>query len=251
MIIRLPVSGLAVQIRPMTGTEELRLLEAQETVPAALTLLLLEHLATVPGGEPHDWQTLPAPDADALLLYLRQAVFGDAIAAVSNCPQADCGAKIDVSLSIAEYLNHHWPDDSPDVDPESGAEWFRLRNADMAFRIPSLGDQIGVRHEADPASALKRLCIRPFPLAAADEERIEDALDLLAPSGWRFAVDLPAVRHRIAAAVCPRAFVLREFQEQAAFVYGDVHTLAGAYCWTEAAILALPRRRRLSYVELI
>lgn len=47
----------------------------------------------------------------------------------------------------------------------------------------------------------------------------------------------------------PQQFTLREFRNQAAFIYEEIHLLAMYYQWSESAILALPRQRRMQYAE--
>jgi hypothetical protein len=49
----------------------------------------------------------------------------------------------------------------------------------------------------------------------------------------------------------PQQFVLQELQNQARFVYEEIHLLAMYYQWSKAEILALPRSRRMYYAERI
>jgi hypothetical protein len=46
-------------------------------------------------------------------------------------------------------------------------------------------------------------------------------------------------------------YVLREWSDRAAGIYQDVHLLALHYKWPEDRILALPRNRRMQYVEML
>ena len=48
----------------------------------------------------------------------------------------------------------------------------------------------------------------------------------------------------------PQKYVLSELRADASSIHEDIHTLAFAYHWHEADILALPRRRRTRYVEM-
>lgn len=54
----------------------------------------------------------------------------------------------------------------------------------------------------------------------------------------------------IAAVFEPRRYCLRELRERARFIYEDVDLLASRHHWAEASILAMPNRRRQTYVEL-
>lgn len=248
----LPVSGLAVTLNPLTGAEEMLLLEAaSDQGEAALVLALLERVARTTPDRP-DWAGLAITDADALLLSLRQAVFGDRMQAESACPDPECGARIDLSLSVAAYLAHHavtWP---RGVETEEESGWFRLRDTAITFRRPTLGDQIAAARQADPAAALQERCLRPFPLPARRRQQVERALEALAPSlNGALQALCPECGASLLLPFSPRAFTLRELREQAAFLYADIHLLAREYHWPEAAILSLPRRRRLHYAEAI
>ena len=92
-MIRLPVSGVPVALSPLTGVEDVLLLESNGANEPALVLALFSRLARQSDGGQPDWGDLAVSDADALLLYLRQSVLGDGLQAVSNCPQPSCGAK--------------------------------------------------------------------------------------------------------------------------------------------------------------
>lgn len=46
-------------------------------------------------------------------------------------------------------------------------------------------------------------------------------------------------------------FYLREIGQRAGQLYRDIHTLALAYHWSEADILALPFQRRQMYLNLL
>jgi hypothetical protein len=48
-----------------------------------------------------------------------------------------------------------------------------------------------------------------------------------------------------------QSFVLAELRGQAAFLYEDMHLLAGRYHWSEEAVLQIPSRRRAHYAALI
>jgi hypothetical protein len=99
---------------------------------------------------------------------------------------------------------------------------------------------------------LIRRCVRPADPPRRLLRRIENALDALAPSP---ATDLqgvcPECGENFELRFDPQSFSLREMREQAAFIYEDVHLIAQHYRWSEAEIMALPRRRRLRYAEFI
>src|ERR1700732_5480273 len=102
-MFRLPVSGLPVVVHELTGVEDLLLQEAP-TLDVGFALSLLERLAEVHDHATMDWRRLAVTDFEALLLLLRRATLGDLVSAETNCNAAGCGARMDVSFHIEEYL---------------------------------------------------------------------------------------------------------------------------------------------------
>lgn len=267
---RLPVSGRTATLRPLTGAEDLLLLDAPRTVAgdAALAVSLAERIAR-PGfgnrgaesadGDPPNWGGLPAADLDVFVLRLRQAVLGDRVRADVGCPAPGCGRRIDIDFGIDDYLAHHAPGDPPADDgwscgPGGDPGWFALARAgrpQVEFRLPTGADQVAVGDRPDAAAELARRCVRadlpPPPLLA----RVETAMEALAPS---LACDLQGACPECEAAVPlyfdARWFALRELRDRAAFVYHDVDVLARRYHWSESDILALPHSRRAAYAGL-
>jgi hypothetical protein len=250
---RLPVSGIDVHLRQPAGREELLLLEGS-ACEMALAIALLENLAPRPGGTGLDWAALPVMDIDAALLRIRVAVSGDLVRADLVCPAQGCGKRIDVDFSIAEFLAHHAPRRVRGVEP-AGAEypgWRRLADTSAMFRLPTGADIVAAQIERQPERELLRRCIRPAGLRAPVLRRVLRAIEAMAPS---LSGELKAECAECGAVVeiyfDARNFALRELQGQATFIYGDTHLLAHHYHWPEADILALPRDRRIHYVEML
>src|SRR3974377_2292901 len=123
--VRLPISGIEVMLREPVGAADILLLE----VPAydtAFALELLAHLASPMKGSAVEWSTLCVTDLDALLLLLRQMLFGNLIHTDIVCPAEECGARIDVDFRIGEYLAHHRPRAARGVEAADEPGWFRL-----------------------------------------------------------------------------------------------------------------------------
>ncbi len=252
---RLPVSGIDVVLRQPAGVEDLFLLET-DADDSYLALALLSRVARVANAMAAesgvDWQDLPVTDLDVLMLRLRQLVFGNYIQAETNCPVAGCAARIDASIQIDEYLDHHRPRRVRNAELSDESGWFRLRSAPVLFRLPTVADQLAVAGRARPVQALIQRCIRPADVAPRLVRRVETAMDALAPS---LAHELEGVCPECGTTVNvyfdPRQFTLQELRGQAAFIMQDVHLLAAYYHWPESHILALPRSRRLHYAEMV
>ncbi len=252
----MPVSGQVVVLRAPCGTEDLLLLETARTPAgdASLALALARRLAHTTGGKPLDWNSLPVTDLDAVVLRLRQLLIGDRIRAAVTCTAADCGQRFDIAFGIEDFLAHHrsmpaeWP---TETDEEPG--WFRpLESAEpVRFRLPTVADQLAVLGRADAYDELTRRCVRPADVAAPLLQRVEEAMESLAPS---LSGDLrgvcPECGGEVVVEFDARWYCLRELRDRAAFLYKDIDLLARRYHWTERDILALPHSRRAAYAEL-
>jgi hypothetical protein len=249
-VVRLPVSRRDVRLRPPAGAEDLLLLEAP-ACDTALALELAACLARPADGADFDWGLLAVTDLDALLLRLRQLVFGDRIRAEVVCTAEGCGRRFDVSFQVGQYLDHHRPGAPPGAARANEAGWFRLADAPVQFRLPTAADQVAVARAADPEAELIRRCIEPSDPPGPLLDRVQEAMEALAPS---LSHDLqgrcPECEVTVEIAFDAQRFSLRELREQAAFIYEDVALLARSYHWSEAEILAMPRQRRLRYAEL-
>jgi hypothetical protein len=270
----LPVSGLSVILRPLTGTEDQLLLEALDS-NISLALALLSHTAKLAnneipdGGARSDWSKLSVTDLDILILRLRQMVFGNDIRTDVSCGTAQCCQRIDISFGIDEYIAHHAPAPVQGnnrewrVEPAEESGWFRLLDNraskdsdlrdedDVFFRLPTVADQLAVRGLPDAAEALARRCIRPIALADEKRLQVEALMESMAPSlSNELRGACPECEAEVNVYFDVRHYCLRELKEHATFVYEDIDTLARRYHWAEADILALPQNRRTIYAEL-
>ncbi len=249
--VRLPVSGIEVMLREPVGIDDILLLETP-TYDTAFALEFIARLASSASGQVIEWSTICVTDLDALLLLIRQKLLGNLIRTDIVCPVEDCNDRIDVNFRIGEYLAHHRPSTARGVEAAEEAGWFRLRNTNVSFRLPTTVDQILVTQAHKPEHELIQRCIRPADVPARLVKRVETAMEALAPS---LSQDLQGQ--------CPKCetsvnmyfdvlqFVLSELRDQAAYLYEEVHTLALHYHWSQAEILALPRSRRARYAELL
>ena len=249
-VVRLPIAGIDVVLRPPIGADDVMLLEAGPPDMRVAIALLARIAAGVDGGA-LDPAALPIGDIDALLLRLRQRLYGDAVSADDVCPEPGCHARVDISFSIGAYLEHHRPAAPPGVDAASERDWYRLADAAVEFRVPRADDVLAIERADDPEDALVRRCVRAAAFGEDARRRVEDALEVLAPS---LVTELegvcPACGAIVHATFDPLQYTLRELRDQAAFVYDDVCAIAHHYHWSEAAILALPAERRTRYAEL-
>jgi hypothetical protein len=257
----LPVSGRLVDLRHLTGVEDMLLAETANG-DTGLALELAARLVRAVDGQPLDWDLLAVTDLDAFVLSLRRALLGDRIVAEAACQVETCRAAIDMSFAISDYVAHCRPRRemprlrSWSVTAAGDPGWYSLcRRGDearpaAAFRLPSGADLLASEGMPHADDALARRCIRPADTPPQIRRRVEVAMEILAPS---LAGELGGVCPSCGTAVTvhfdPRRFCLRELRDRSKFIYGDIDVLARRYHWSERAILTLPAVRRASYAE--
>lgn len=248
--VRLPVAGVEVGVRLPAGADDMLLLESGP-LDLRVALALLGRVAFDGSGVPLDVAALPITDVDALLLRLRQWILGDLIRAEQLCGNVGCQSRVDVTFSIASYLEHDPPVTPTDVTHAIDEGWYRLTGEDVAFRVPCAADQLAIAWEDSPEEALLQRCIRPAAIADDVRRRVEEAMEALAPSLFsELQGTCPHCGATVQAEFDPVQYVLRELRARASSLYDEVCAIAHHYHWSEAEILALPAERRTRYADL-
>ncbi|HEX2039861.1 MAG TPA: hypothetical protein VHF47_09045 [Acidimicrobiales bacterium] len=248
--VRLPISGAIVEVRPPAGEEDALLAETEVAdLGLRLGVTLVERLASAVEPATLDWAALTRHDLDVALLAARATVAGDGIVTHLLCDGPACGAPITVRFSVKEYVDHHRPRQPRTVEADGTGRW-RLRDGSASFRLPTVGDLLAVASLSDAERELARRCTDPPAPTGAVRRRVDAALAALAPSlSDRLGVSCPACSSSVDVWFDPLAYTLEELRSHARWVFADVHLLARSYHWTEERILALPRPRRLFYVD--
>jgi hypothetical protein len=260
-VVRLPLSAVEARLRAPRGFEDLLLVE-QRGSTLEVALQLMQCVVSARDADFDDLSTLPLYDLDVLLLRLRQSLLGNRIETDAACQSKGCGARMDISFGIDEYLAHHRPLATPWrtrrwlAVPADDAGWFRLTRRGNGgesglFRLPTARDLLETQQRGGVVTELTQRCIRPTGLKARELRFIESALETIAPS---LASDLhgtcPECSAPIVVAYEPRRYCIAELRQRARFVLEDVDLLAQRYHWSESEILAMPNSRRLAYAEL-
>ena len=207
---------------------------------AALSLL---------GLSPHESAGLAIGERDGALVALYAAMFGPNLELATGCPH--CAARLDVRLTT-QALTTEPPPAAP-VFVEIGGRTFGVRPLDSI-------DLAAVAELGDVAAGRVRLASRsliPVDGAGTPETLSEDDLDAIA--GAVAAVDPGSDLYvPLTCSACGTAWdapvdiaqmLTTEIEAAADTLLDDVHDLALAFHWSEAAILALPATRRRAYLE--
>ena len=193
---------------------------------------------------------------DAQLLNLRESAFGSQMKGVAACPA--CSRQLELSFTVSSVRV------APPTDPVGPCT---LTHADyqVEFRLPNSDDVTALSTDLDLSSNRRRLLERCLLNARRNGEAVPfDELpaelriavsDRMAETDPQADVQLslacPDCGHRWLAPLDIVSYLWAEIHEWATRLLRDIHTLASAYGWREADILALSPWRRQAYLEMI
>lgn len=213
--------------------------------------------AVCPDLERSALEALTVGERDRRLLELRAALFGSQLACRSTCP--DCGEAVEMAVETSQLCG---PMQGAQKTTESVVH---ATGCDVRFRVPTTGDLAAAVQTADVATMRGVLLERCVLSAARDgaslavsdlpETTVMRVVEAMAEADPQADIQL--------ALTCPHCgvewgetfdiviFLWSEVNDWAERTLHEIHTLASAYGWTEAQILALSPRRRARYLEMI
>jgi len=231
---------------------------AQSPARRPLVLLAAAGVAAPPEAAA-DW---PIGRRDAELLRLRERAFGSRLAATAVCPE--CGERLEVAFDAGDIRAGE--ESSEDAAAPAGELALAVAGCELRFRLPTSRDlAVAAAHGGDLEAVRRSLvgsCLLtahrggqqvtasdlPAEAVAAIEERMEAAdpqahvlLDLSCPAcarRWQAPFDVDT-------------FFWAELEAWARRTLAEVHSLAAAYGWSEAEVLALSAARRRLYLEMV
>ncbi|MET8909975.1 hypothetical protein [Micromonospora sp. NPDC004551] len=217
--------------------------EAAATAPPAARGPVLLHTA---GLLPDLDAALDLPVGTVAALAARLSVdsFGDPVDAVLTC---GCGEVLDVALPLDRVAGLPAGDE--------GA----VAGGTLRVRAPTTRDLLAAGRSDDPLGTLLARCVRDAdgrPVAAgeltADQRRAVDAAaeELAGAAAVVLRTRCPGCGETVVAALDVAELLWERIAGRAPAVLAEVATLAAAYGWAEADILALPAGRRRAYLAL-
>ncbi len=243
--------------RPICGETELFFQESnrkKDSIPCYVTGILAAALDKIGGihANPFVVSQLCVADRQYLMLQLASMLEGDVFWILSSC--SSCKSDFDICVKRS---------DLPVKKAGLGYPFatVKLDEAELTCRIPVGEDQEKIEPLADDDALhlLLENCIEEVngnapqegfidSLTAADIGCIEDVLEDISPS-----VTTSLLTH------CPECDAEQVVEldpytltgTETGNFYQEIHTLAMAYHWSEQDIMALPRSRRRTYLDLI
>ena len=208
---------------------------------------------------------------DACLLSFRQLLFGNDVAALSQCPE--CGEKLDVTFNVDNVrLNEVSLEEMDAEDAEVRAQTRHLtaEGYDITYRVPTSADILAITNapsaDAESRCALLQRCVihvqsnremdgGPRTVDALPDTVVaaisKDMAEADPQAEIELALACPVCGHAWFALFDIAAFLWSEIHAWAQRTLHDVHILARAYGWREQDILAMSARRRQIYLELV
>jgi hypothetical protein len=233
-------------LAPLTGADE----EAVAGTDTGSAIALIERLLIAgppPSVRPGDAAALSTGQRDRVLAELHLQTFGPRISATLRC--GACGENFDIGFALPDLLVHVRTKATRDVapSPDGIIAYRRLR-----FRLPTGVDEVAVAGlaAADARAALLARClVSSMPDAPEGLEPVMAEVDPL------LDLDLPVRCAECGAEQLQpfsmQAYCLGSLLAERRRLVEEVHTLAAAYGWARAEILAMRRTVRREHVELL
>jgi hypothetical protein len=220
---------------------------------AERALMLLE--VVCPETSQEGLGSLSIGQRDAMLLALREGLFGSHLEAIVVCP--GCGERLDLTFDVGRIR-------STSQEPE-GEVRLDVDGYDMRFRLVSSADAIVAAGQSDmdgSRSVLLQRCLlsanhggisidsSQIPPAVAERvvQRVAEADPM---ADIQLAIACPSCDQRWSAALDIVSFLWAEIEAWAWRTLSEVHTLASAYGWTEREILGLSPSRLQCYLQMV
>ncbi|MBY5530198.1 hypothetical protein E0H93_34820 [Rhizobium leguminosarum bv. viciae] len=226
---------------------------ASRLTPTVRPLALLA--LAVPAAHADMLAGLPLGVRDAHLLRLRQALFGDHINCLTDCPA--CGGELEFTVSAGDLL-------SQADETGTGDYWLNGPNQHVHFRPPNSADLLALSHfeaesDAFRAQMLTRCIIDIEGWDGKLTALSRDVVELLAKEMER-RDPLAAIWLDLSCLQCGHAWqslfdiaslLWADVDRWARMLLHEVHLFARAYGWTERDVLQLSSARRAYYLGMI
>ena len=224
----------------------------QQPIERALTLLA----AACPDTPADALARLSIGQRDAHLLSIREWLFGPTLVSLVNCP--NCGERLELNFNVADIR-------VPLEGQPPASMSLSVAGYEVQFRHPNSLDLSAVTRGQDVLNGRRLLLERCLLRAELDDEAktvdelpaevIESVVEQMAQADPQADVQLalacPQCNHQWRAAFDILSFFWSELNVWATRILREVHTLASAYGWREADILAMSPWRRQMYLEMV
>lgn len=196
----------------------------------------------------------PIGRRDTEILDIRVSLFGPHLDALVTCPA--CGELLEFAMAASDIPRSRDVDLPATLSISSGGY-------EIAFRLPTSEDLAAVAPRPDPErrSALFERCVidarregTPIGADAIPEFVVNVMLERMVAidpgANLKILLSCPGCGHEWQSAFDIASFLWAEVDAWAVRTLHQVHTLASAYGWSEADVLAMSAWRRHRYIEM-
>jgi hypothetical protein len=247
-------------MRALSAAELLNVWELgrSQSLPQRALLLLA---AACPGTPANLLRELDIGRRDARLLALREWTFGPQLDSLVTCPK--CGERLELTFGVADIraLFPHRDEDGERAETLSAS----ISGYEVKFRLPNSLDLVAVTASKAIDTTRHLLLERCILTARCDDEEkpvhqlptevIDAVIERMAQAdpqaNLQLAVACPSCNHQWQVVFDIVSFFWSELNTWAQRTLREVHTLARAYGWPEADILAMSPWRRQCYLEMV
>lgn len=222
--------------------------------PIQCALILLK--AAYPEISPEQLANLSIGQRDRLLLTLRERMFGSQLVSQGVCPA--CGDRLELTFTVSDIRI------APEIEPAPVLA-VKVKNYEVQFRLPTSLDLSAMASQQDLTMIRQQLLERCLLSAHHNGEVlsigklpaivVDAVLEGMAQADpqadVQLALSCPACNHQWQVTFDVVSFFWSEIHAWARRLLQEVHTLASAYGWREADILAMSPQRRQLYLEMI
>lgn len=226
----------------------------QHPLDRAVTMLA----AALPEATRTELLNLSVGQRDAYLILLRERTFGSSFTGYAECPR--CQERVEFSFDAEQIRLGAAP-----VEQAGRIQQYVLADYELQARLPTHQDMLALktcRTVAEARTLLLQRCLVQITrdecnvtLEALPEAIISELGEHMIEQDPQMDVQLhlscPACEHDWAVMFDIGMFVWVEIRTQAKRLLREVDTLAKAYGWHEANILAMSTIRRQAYLEMV
>jgi hypothetical protein len=205
---------------------------------------------------------------DALLLTLRERLFGSQLNSIAVCPR--CRQPVELAFDVSDIRVSTVTPDLLDGEPTEMT--LVMEGCRVSFRLPNSLDLASIETIVDVNDARDQLLRRCVQVAVCEKADSDDGEVVKDVSGLpitladtiiehmaqadpqadtRLALNCPNCNHEWSATFDIATYLTKEVQDWVKHILREIHNLARAYSWREADILAMSPTRRRAYMELL
>lgn len=215
--------------------------------------------AALPEASRSELLNLSVGQRDTYLLRVRESLFGPQFAGYAEC--LHCQERIECTFSIADI----WAGTTFEQVGKTRQIQLELGDYTLEVRLPTQADLLAITPLASVSAARSYLleqCIYSATYQGVAVAVLTLPEEILAALGEQMTIDDPQAETllTLTCPACERHLIVlfdiatwlwTEVTTQAKRLLREVHTLALAYGWSEADILAMSAFRRQCYLEMV